>query len=80
MGGKTEPCAGPKPADDELTELERCIQDQLDGRIGDVKLDLVPGGLVLRGRTRTYHAKQLAQQALMQASDRPLVANEIEVC
>jgi len=40
----------------------------------------VNGELILRGRTRTYYAKQLAQQAVMEATALPIRANEIEVC
>jgi hypothetical protein len=34
---------------------------------------------VLRGVTRTYYAKQLAQHAVMQLTDLPIHANEIDV-
>jgi len=34
----------------------------------------------LRGRAKTYYAKQLAQHAVMEATDLPVLANEIEVC
>jgi hypothetical protein len=37
------------------------------------------GGLVLMGLAMTYHAKQLAQHAAMEAVDVPIRANEIEV-
>ncbi len=36
--------------------------------------------LVLRGFARTYHAKQLAQHAVMTETEMPILANEIEVC
>ncbi len=36
-------------------------------------------GLVLRGQARSFHAKQLAQQAVMEATDLPIIANDIEV-
>jgi hypothetical protein len=36
-------------------------------------------GLVLRGTSQTYYAKQLAQQAVLAASKTPIVANDIEV-
>lgn len=35
-------------------------------------------GLILKGRTRTYYAKQMAQQLVMRSNQRVL-ANEIEV-
>jgi hypothetical protein len=35
--------------------------------------------LVLQGRARPYHAKRLAQQAAMEITERPILANEIRV-
>jgi hypothetical protein len=35
--------------------------------------------LVLRGHAHTYHAKQLAQHAVMEASSLPIRSNELEV-
>jgi hypothetical protein len=40
---------------------------------------LLPAGIILQGRTGTYHAKQIAQHAAMELADLPIVANEIEV-
>jgi hypothetical protein len=37
------------------------------------------GGLFLQGQTHTYHAKQLAQHLVMQMTDFPILANDIEV-
>jgi hypothetical protein len=62
-----------------LDQLEARLKHQLSGRVSDLHLEMDEGGLVLRGRTRTYYAKQLAQHALMQATDLLIVANEIEV-
>jgi len=36
-------------------------------------------GLVLTGRTCTYYVKQLAQHAVMEFVDLPILANDIEV-
>jgi len=36
-------------------------------------------GLVLRGRSSTYYAKQMAQQVAMEMTGMPILANEIEV-
>jgi len=59
--------------------IERRVQDRLGGRLR--QFQVVPGarGLILRGRTSTYYAKQLAQQAVMEIAGVPIVANEIEV-
>ena len=62
---------------DELLETQ--MQRRMGNRIRDLKVLLFPGGAVLQGRTRTYHAKQLAQHALMEISELPILANDIEV-
>lgn len=59
--------------------LEFVLQRRLGGRIRDLRVIVRPGGLVLRGRTPTYHAKQLAQHAAMDLSGLPILANDIEV-
>jgi len=62
-----------------LDELESHLQTCLSGRVWELHLAFQHDGVVLRGRTRTYYAKQLAQQALMKATAIPIVANEIQV-
>jgi hypothetical protein len=44
-----------------------------------LRLVLRDRGLILQGRTHTYYAKQLAQHAVMEVTEVPLLANEIEV-
>ena len=65
--------------DDELAELEARVHSRASGQIRDLRLSLHDDGVVLRGRTRSYHAKQMAQQAILEATRRPIRANEIEV-
>ena len=48
-------------------------------RVRDLRVILHADGLVLQGRTATYHAKQMAQHIAMEASDLPILANEIVV-
>jgi hypothetical protein len=62
----------------DLDQLETRLQAQLGCRVRDLRLLSCGAGLVLRGFARTYHAKQLAQHAVMRETDRNL-ANEIEV-
>jgi hypothetical protein len=64
----------------ETTHIEAHIQSRLSGRIRGLQVLRKTNGLILRGRTRTYYAKQLAQHAVMAATDLPILANEIEVC
>jgi hypothetical protein len=61
------------------THLEAHIQCRLSGRIKDLHVVVQDHGLILRGQTATYYAKQLAQHAVMQATELPILANEIEV-
>jgi len=63
----------------ERTELETRVLYRLTGRIRDFQVVVTESGLILRGRCRTYYAKQLVQHAVMEASERPILANEIEV-
>jgi len=62
-----------------LDELELQLQGRFTGRVADFHVLPLGGGIVLRGFTRTYYLKQLAQQAVMNLTDLPILANEIEV-
>jgi hypothetical protein len=62
-----------------LTRVAEHIQCRLGGRVHDFQLFVRDQGLVLRGHAHTYYAKQLAQQAVMEAIHLPISANEIEV-
>jgi hypothetical protein len=55
------------------------VQTRLLGRVHEFRLEASAAGLVLRGCARTYYAKQLAQHAVMDATDVPILANEIAV-
>jgi hypothetical protein len=63
----------------EIECIETRIRNQLSGRLLSFRLEVSDAGVVLRGRTLTYHAKQLAQHAVMAASELPILRNEIEV-
>jgi hypothetical protein len=63
----------------DIPQLEALIRTKLFGRVRDLRLVMQDEGLVLRGNSRTYYAKQLAQEAVMEAQHLPLVANEIRV-
>ncbi len=66
----------------ELTEEERLecqLQRRLGNRIRNLRVHVLPTGLVLQGRAPTYHAKQLAQHAAMELAAVPILANDIEV-
>ena len=61
------------------SQLETQVRGRLVGRVGDLHLLVQENGLILRGHTHTYYAKQLAQHAVMQETRLPILANEIEV-
>jgi hypothetical protein len=63
-----------------INELETQVRCRLSGRVRDLQLLRQENGLVLKGHCRTYYAKQLAQHAVMEATELPILANEIEVC
>jgi hypothetical protein len=62
-----------------LDLIEAQVQTRLNGRVQYFRLQAVEDGLVLRGRSRTYYAKQLAQHAVMTVTRIAIVANRIEV-
>jgi len=61
------------------SELELSVQSRLAGRVSNFCLVRAEGGIILRGVSRTYYAKQLAQHAVMQVTELPIIANEIKV-
>jgi hypothetical protein len=63
----------------EIEQLEARVRCRLSGRVRDLQVLGQDNGLVLKGHTRTYYAKQLAQHAVMEATELPILANEIEV-
>lgn len=63
-----------------VEQVEAQVQSRLGGRIRDLEVHVRQNGLILKGRTATYHAKQLAQHAVMELGWLPLLANDIEVC
>lgn len=62
-----------------LDELEGKLQSRLGNRVRELRLIQSGAGLILRGWSATYYGKQLAQHAVLEATNLPLIANEIEV-
>ncbi len=65
-------------------ELAECIEGHIErrasGRIRDLHVVYSEESIILQGRSRTYHDKQLAQQAVLDLTDGfPLLSNEIVV-
>jgi hypothetical protein len=64
---------------EQLARIEEHVRCRLTGRVRELQLLVCEDGLVLRGHAHTYHAKQLTQQAVMETTNLPIRANEIEV-
>jgi hypothetical protein len=73
----TDTLAPPVATDEE--RLENMLLRRLGNRVRDLRVTVLPAGVILKGRTATYHAKQLAQHAAMELGDMPILANDIEV-
>ena len=62
-----------------VDRLEGQVRRQLKWRVYGFRLVQGIGGLVLQGRANSYHAKQLATEAVKAAAALPILANEIAV-
>jgi len=78
----TWPPIGPSaPSQDLAGQLEGYIERKACGRIRDLRVTCRPDLVILEGRARTYHAKQLAQEAVLDfTGGQPALANLIVVC
>jgi hypothetical protein len=63
----------------QLPRLEAQLRIGLRDYVFDFRMTVRDGGLVLYGRARSFYAKQLAQQAVMQRSRLAIRANNINV-
>lgn len=63
----------------EIRQLEVEIRKELRGRLAALSIEVRDGGLILRGSSRTFYAKQLAQHAVMKGTRLPILRNAIEV-
>lgn len=64
-----------------VERLEGYIEQRACGRIRDLHVVCNGSQITLEGRSRTYHAKQLAQEAALDLTDgRMALANHITVC
>ena len=72
---------GPGRTNQELAQyIEGHVARMANGRIRDLHVEYYPDRILLRGRSRTYHAKQVAHQAVLDLTDgHPLLANQIVV-
>jgi len=82
MRGPRSLGSGRSPSTTDLAErLEGYIELKASGRIRDLHVVCFNDMIILQGRSRTYHAKQLAQQAVLDLTDgHTLLTNQIVVC
>ena len=67
--------------DDLAEQIEGHIERKASGRIRDLHVVCSGESIILKGRSRTYHAKQLAQQAVLDMTDGcTSLTNQIVVC
>lgn len=62
-----------------LDRLEAQVRHQLSGRLLEFRLQRRDEGVILIGRANSYYTKQLAQHAVMNGTDLPILQNKIEV-
>jgi uncharacterized protein YfaP (DUF2135 family) len=59
-------------------QAEARIRSQVGGRVSGLRVVIQGNGLVLQGRSRTQHARQIALHVAMESTSLPVV-NEIQV-
>ena len=59
--------------------LVAAVRRRLNGQLRNFGVRVQDGGLTLQGCATTFYAKQLAQHIVMECSEMPIRANEIEV-
>jgi hypothetical protein len=71
-------------ADDKTSENETWLEMQIKARLGSrvrhLRVVRCDSGVILQGIAFTYYAKQLAQHSVMEMTNLPILANQIEVC
>ena len=59
--------------------LESLMLRRLGNRVHNLRIHVLESGVVLEGRAPTYYVKQLAQHAVMELGNWPILSNDIEV-
>ena len=62
-----------------VEQIEARILSRVAGRVQNLHVIVRQDGVILQGRARTYHVKQLAQHAVLELPGVRLLANDIEV-
>jgi hypothetical protein len=63
-----------------VDQVERLIRERTSGLIRSLRVDSLPGEILITGRAATYYAKQLATHAALDICDHLTLTNDIEVC
>lgn len=72
--------SAPSTAPDLAERLEVQVARRTGGQVRDLRVIFHDDRVIMRGRSRTYHAKQIAQEAALDATGGwPVLVNEIEV-
>ena len=85
MDERHETRAGSHPglgdeADSLAERIGSLLEGKFCGRVQHLQVVCSEGRLILKGRSRTYHVKQLAQQAVLDVTGGyPLLINQIMV-
>lgn len=72
------PMVNPK-ADELIERIKAGVRQRVGGWVRDFQVQIHDQGVILRGRTRTYYAKQLVQHTAMEVGGLAILANRIEV-
>ena len=65
--------------ENDMDRLQMHVQNRLGSLVRDLRLETSERGLVIQGNAHTYYGKQLALQYVKEASQIPILANEIVV-
>lgn len=79
MAESTMPHDVTPPVADQIATAVKHLAMHLRGRLHDASVSVQCGGVVIRGTTKSYYVKQLAQHAVMEHVSLPIAANEIVV-
>lgn len=86
MVGSTRSPSAPSGRQDRAAEAARLIRAIEDaileatyGGVRNLSVDLTSREVILRGRCRSYHVKQMAQHAAMRTCEDLEIVNEIQV-
>lgn len=63
----------------DVEAIEALLNHRLGGRVRSLRVESQARGLILTGRASSHHAKQLAQNMILEELGLPLLANQIAV-